>query len=47
MYSAAVRETELEERSRIEEDAWISDVITREQGRLRAYIRNKLAARVT
>lgn len=44
MYSAAVRETELEERSRIEEDAWISDVITREQGRLRAYIRNKLGS---
>ena len=42
MYSAAARETELEDRNRIEEDAWISDVITREQGRLRAYVRRKL-----
>ena len=42
MYSAAVRERELEERSRIEEDGWISDVIKSEQGRLRAYIRSRL-----
>ena len=41
MYSAAVPDTELEDRKRMEEDSWISDVITREQGRLRAYIRNK------
>jgi hypothetical protein len=44
MDSAAVRGAELEHRSRIQEDAWISDVIRREQGRLRAYVRSKLRA---
>ena len=42
MYSAAIRERELKDRSRIEEDGWISDVIKSEQGRLRAYVRSRL-----